>query len=142
MNFRTAAPLAALAVSLTGFALLVGCGKPALVDASGTWKLTPNTNSLKGFQPTLKIQAASGHLTGTLSYQGTLKVLERPIRDVRVEGDELFFTVTIPSITGSGADMNRKYRGRITGDSITGMCDVSWAGQPFSREWGAKRVKE
>ncbi len=143
MKFRAIAPLAALALSLTVFALLSGCAKPASVDPSGAWKLSSNTNSAKAFQQTLTIRRDNGHFAGTLTYQGTLKVLERAIQDVKVQGDELSFTVTIPSTTGSGPDTTRKYRGKISGDSIVeGVCDVTWAGLPYSRDWNAKRVKQ
>jgi hypothetical protein len=137
--------LTAAALGLTALALPLGCGmaaKKPTAEAAGTWKLAANTNSQTGFQQTLKIRRAGGRLAGTLSHTANARVEERVLEDVKLQGSELFFTVTIPPASGSGPGFTRRYRGEISGDAIKGKCDIQWAGQPYTRDWEAKRVRE
>jgi hypothetical protein len=140
MKSKINAWLTTAALGLTALALPLGCGeaKPT-VDPAGTWKLAANPNSKVGFQQTLKIRLEGGRLAGTLSYTANSRVDERVLEDVKLQGDELFFTVSIPPAAGSGATTTRRYQGKITGDTIKGKCDVKWAGEPYTRDWEAKR---
>jgi hypothetical protein len=141
MKSKIYAWLTAAALALAALALPLGCGQPKpTVDPAGTWTLAGNPNSKSGFQQTLKIRLQGGRLAGTLSYSANSRVEERVLEDVELRGSELFFTVTIAPATGSGPNTTRRYQGTISGDTIKGTCDVKWAGQPYTRDWQAKRL--
>jgi hypothetical protein len=114
--------------------------KGPTADAVGTWKLAANPNSKAGFQPTLKIRLEGGRLAGTLSQNPDPRYKDRVLEDVKLQGSELSFTVTIPAASGSGPNVTRKYQGKISGETIKGKCDIAWAGQPYSKDWEATRV--
>jgi hypothetical protein len=135
--------LATAVLALTALALPLGCGvagaKPT-VNPAGTWKLAASTNSQTGFQPTLKIRREGGKLVGTLS-RNTNRADDGVLEDLRLQGSELCFTVTIAS-SGGGPKATKSYEGTISGDTIKGKCDLEFAGRTHTRDWEAKRVKQ
>jgi hypothetical protein len=64
------------------------------------------------------------------------------LQDAKLKASEISFTVTVPPESGKGQNAVRKFHGKITGDMIQGTVETEWAGQPFSRDWEARRVKE
>lgn len=144
MTSRINAWLITAALALTALALPLGCGvgaaKPT-VNPAGAWKLAAGTNSQTDFQPTLTIRRAGGKLVGGLSHRTGSRIEDRPLQDVRLEGSELFFTVTIDS-SGGGPTMTRSYQGTISGDTIKGKIDIEFGGETRTRDWEAKRVSQ
>jgi hypothetical protein len=120
-------------------------------DPTGTWKVT-YTDSSKGqtnnsgksqtFQPTLKLKLEGDMLTGTLTRRRGQQDIEMVLQDAKLKASEISFTVTVPPESGKGQNAVRKFHGKITGDMIQGTVETEWAGQPFSRDWEARRVKE
>ena len=144
MKFQINAWFTTAALAVTACALPLGCGmaaaKPA-VNPTGAWALAAGANSQTGFKPTLKIRLEGGKLVGTLSHSTNSRVEDRVLQDVKLEGSELSFTLTVAS-SGGGPIMTRKYQGTISGDTIQGKLDIEWGGQTRTRDWEAKRVSE
>ncbi len=146
MKSQINAWLITAALALTALALPLGCGVAAAkptVNPAGRWKLAVGTNSQTGtgFQPTLSIRREGGKLVGGLSHSTNGRVEDRPLEDVRLEGSNLFFTVTVAS-SGGGPPMTRKYRSTISGDTIKGQVEIEFGGETRTRDWEAKRVSE
>jgi len=121
------------------------------VNPTGTWKVT-YTDSDKGqtnnsgksqtFQPTLKLKLEGNKLTGVLTRRRGQQDIEMVLQDAKLEASEISFTVIILPESGKGQNAVRKFHGKITSDTIQGTVETEWAGQPFTRDWEAKRVKQ
>lgn len=118
------------------------------VDPTGTWKIAtinPETKSKVSEAP-MKLKLEGGKLTGTITHQSTIngktRVLERVLKETKLQGDDISFTVSIPPVTGTGPEATKTYRGKITGDTMKGKVETEWNGTTFRRDWEAKRVKE
>lgn len=121
------------------------------VNPTGTWKVT-YTDSGKGqtnnsgksqtFQPTLKLKLEGDKLTGTLSRRHNQQDIEMVLQDAKLKAGDISFTVTVTPESGKGQNAVRKFHGKITGDMMQGTVETEWAGQPFTRDWEARRVKQ
>lgn len=117
------------------------------VDPTGTWKVIQYLTNIPSNFPehALKLEQKEGALTGTLSSASTGKhkshVKEWPLKEAKLQGDEIFFTVSHPLETGAG-DITTTYLGRIKGDTIKGALKVEVMGQSFTRNWEAARLKD
>jgi len=112
-------------------------------DPTGTW--TWSMQGRQGGTPrvsTLKLKADGEKLTGTLSTpagrQGG-EARETAIKDGKVKGDEISFSVTREF---NGNTMTSKYNGKVSGDAIKGKMEFERNGETQSRDWEAKRVTE
>ena len=116
-------------------------------DSTGTWKVTQHSTNAQASSPelTLKLELKEGALTGTLGSVSTAKrksrVKEWPIKDAKLQGDEISFTVSHPSEAVAG-DVTSIYQGKISGDTIKGTFKVEVLGQTFTRSWEAERLKD
>jgi hypothetical protein len=106
--------------------------------ADGTWTWT-----MQGRQGgpdrkmTLKLKTEDGKLTGKLSSPGrNQQTTETDIKDAKIKDGEISFSV-VREVQGN--TMTTKYSGKITGDTIKGKMEGERQGQPFSRDWEAKR---
>jgi len=142
-----------LSICLTTVLLILGvigasvrAGEPA-VNPSGTWKLAlTSTNTLvRPTENTLKLKLAGGTLTGTLSNVSTVngksRVYNWAIKEAKLQGNEISFTVTHPFEVGHGI-VTTRYEGKIEGDTIKGTCKIEFSGHTYTRGWEAERVKE
>ncbi len=120
----------------------------SVANPTGTWKLaTINAQTkAKGRESTLKLKFEGGKLTGTIDgrseVNGKVKVFEWAIKDAKVQGNEIAFTVSHPPTLGTGPDSTTRYEGRINGDLMKGTAETEWNGHTNKRDFEARRVKE
>lgn len=118
------------------------------VDPTGTWKLATINAETKAKSPerTLKLKLEGGKLTGTIdgrsSINGKVKLFEWPIKDTKLQGNDIAFTVTHAPVAGNGPDSTTTYEGRITGDAMKGTAETEWSGNTFKRDFEARRIKD
>jgi hypothetical protein len=106
-------------------------------DPTGTWTwTTPGRNGGQDRESTLKIKKEGDKYTGTLSgMQGR----ESKIDSIKVTGEEIAFDVTREF---NGNSFTAKYKGKVSGDTITGKITTERDGQSRERDWTAKRKKD
>jgi len=94
----------------------------------------------------MKLKLEGGKVSGSLTHKsninGTVRTTERLVKDGKLQGDIISFTVSFPPASGGGPDVTQSYRGKITGDTMKGTMELGWNGTTRTREWEAKRVKE
>jgi hypothetical protein len=118
------------------------------IDPTGTWKLTSikAETKAKGPERTLKLKLEAGKLTGTIDgrseVNGKVKIHEWPIKDAKLKGNDISFTVSHAPIAGSGPDSTTVYEGKLTGDTMKGTSQAEWNGNTHKRDFEARRVKE
>jgi len=117
-------------------------------DPTGTWKLTTINSETKAKNPerTLKLKLDGAQLTGTIDGRsennGKVKIFEWPIKDTKLQGNSISFTVTHPPTAGNGPDSTTVYEGKIIGDTMKGTAETEWNGNTFKRAFEARRIKE
>ncbi len=84
----------------------------------------------------------TGTITGRSNVNGNVRIFEWPIKDTRLQGNDISFTVTHAPVTGQGPDSTTVYEGKLTGETIKGQAETEWSGHTFKRGFEAKRVKE
>ena len=104
-------------------------------DPTGTWKWSVTFNDNK-FDITLKLKFADDKLTGTITGRNN--------EDIKIENGtfkdgEVAFSVTREG--QNGQKFTTKYKGKLSGDTITGKSESERDGQTRSRDWEAKREK-
>jgi hypothetical protein len=112
------------------------------VDPTGTWSWTrPGRNGGPEMKLTLKLKLEGEKVTGKVTSPGRQggDPVETDIKDGKIKGDEVSFTVTREF---NGNTMTQKYSGKVTADTIKGKIESERNGQPQSRDWEAKRVVE
>ncbi len=145
ISVQTAALTIAALVWSSGLSL---AADKSTVDPTGTWKLaTINSQTkAKGREATLKLKFQGGKLTGTIDgrseINGRVKMFEWAIKDTRLEGSDIAFTVTHPPTLGKGPDSTTTYAGKITGDTIKGTAETEWSGNIMKRDFEARRLKD
>jgi hypothetical protein len=108
-------------------------------DASGNWTWTrPGRNGGADVKMTLKLKVDGDKVTGKITSPGRQggDPVETDIKDGKIKGDEISFTVTREF---NGNTMTQKYNGKVTADAIKGKIESERNGQPQSRDWEAKR---
>lgn len=81
----------------------------------------------------MKLKMDGDKITGTIAgMQGR----ESKVENAKLAGDELSFDVTREF---QGNSFTMKYKGKISGDTITGKISSERDGQTRDREWTAKR---
>ncbi len=141
---------AALTVAVLAWPLgLVRAAEKGAVDPSGTWKITrfkPGTTNQIGSAETLKLKLETGKLTGTItgrsSINGKVKIFEWPVKDTKLDGDDIAFTVTHAPVVGQGPDSTTIFEGRMKGDGLKGKANEEWSGYTLTRDFEARRLKE
>lgn len=138
----------ALTLAITALTLRASAGEDkSAADPTSTWKIThaAPTPQAGSSELTLKLKLNGGELTGTLSSVSKVKhkprVKELPIKEAKLQGDEISFTVTRPSDAWHEA-VTSIYQGKISGDTIKGTFKVEVLGQTFTRDWEAERLKD
>ena len=96
-------------------------------DLTGTWT-GRLTDPMGGHEIVLRLKAESGKITGTLT-GGPPAGKEEALTDVRLEGDQLTFTVKAQGPQGESLEL--KYKGKVTGNRIQGthegpMGSIPW----------------
>ena len=151
MKLRNSIASATAALSIATCAWLSGecmAAEKSAVDPTGTWKLATINPETKAKSPerTLKLKLEGGELTGTIDgfsdINGKKKVFEWPIKDTKLKGNDISFTVTHAPVAGNGPDSTTTYEGKITGDAMKGTAETEWSGNTFKRDFEARRVKE
>jgi hypothetical protein len=146
-HIRSGAAALAIAACVWASTLGMAAEKPA-TDPTGTWKLTIINPKTKARTPerALKLKLEDGKLTGTIdgysSVNGKVKIYEWPIKDSKVHGNDISFTVTHAPVVGNGPDSTTIYQARITGDTIKGTAETEFNGSTFKRDFEARRVNE
>ena len=118
------------------------------IDSTGTWKLATINAQTKTKSPerTLKLKLEGGKLTGTIDNRseinGKVKMFEWAIKDAKLQGNAISFTVRHPPTYGKGPDSTTIYEGKITGDMMKGTAETEWSGNTMKRDFEARRVKE
>ncbi len=124
------------------FALAFVCAAQAQdkkADPTGTWSWTrQGRNGGADVKMTLKLKAEGDKLTGKLTSPGRQggDPVELEIKDGKVKGDEIAFTVTREF---NGNTFKQKYNGKVTADAIKGKIEFDRNGETQSRDWEAKR---
>jgi hypothetical protein len=100
-------------------------------DVAGTWKATAE-GPMGTIERTFVFQVDGTTLTGetTSSFTG-----KSEIRNGKVEGDNLSFTITVRF---QDNEMQMNYKGKVTGDDLKLTAE---GGNGMSIEWSGKRVK-
>jgi len=140
-TIRSLTRLALCAVLVLGF-LGVAQAQDKKADATGTWTWTrPARNGGTEQKITLKLKVEGDKVTGKVTSPGRqdAAAVETEIKDGKIKGDEISFTVTREY---NGNTMTQKYSGKVTADAIKGKIESERNGQPQSRDWEAKRVTE
>lgn len=108
-------------------------GASAAVNATGTWKwnIERDGNSL---ELTLKLKQEGEKLIGTSAWNNANEVT---IEDGTVKGDEVAFRVVRER---DGRKITSKYRGKISGDAITGKVRTDFTGDEQEFDWTPKRT--
>ena len=119
------------------------------IDPTGTWKIArinPDTKSKAGSEQTLKLKVENGKLTGSItgrsSTNGKVRSFEWAIKETKLQGNDVSFTVTHAPVIGEGPDSTTVYEGKITGDIMKRKLEMEFNGQTFKRDWEANRVKQ
>ena len=102
-------------------------------DPTGTWKWSVEPGDQKRVV-TLVLKLDGGKLTGTYG-SGTT---EAKIEDGKIEGDEVSFAV---SRVRGDRTFTTQYKGKVSGDAITGSAEFEREGKPEKAEWVAKRER-
>jgi hypothetical protein len=103
-------------------------------DPTGTWTWSVERGGEKR-EVTLKLAAAGGKLTGTVS---TGKDGETKIEDGTFKDGEVKFAVTRER---NGEKFTSTYSGKLSGDAIKGFYETTFGGKAQKRDWEAKRAK-
>jgi len=137
----------AAVLAITGLPLRAAAGDDkSAPNFTGTWKLTHSSTNTQArpAEYTLKLKLNGSALTGTLGNVSKVNGKSQPhewaITEAKVQGNEIFFTVTHPPVAGNGPDSTTTYKGEISGDIIKGTCELEWMGETHTRGWEAKRV--
>jgi hypothetical protein len=119
------------------------------LSPAGTWKVTmidPQTKNKMGSEETLKINLEAGKLTGTITHRsnvnGSVRVYESAIQEIKLQGTDISFTFSHPPHVGRGPDVACTYQGKLAGDAIKGKIEQDWSGHTFRRDWQARRIAE
>ena len=87
-----------------------------------------------------------GKLSGTITHRSNVNgkeiIRESPLKETKLQGSEISFTVSHPPHVGAGPDVTLNYQAKISGDGIKGKQEGEWSGATIARNWEAKRVKE
>jgi len=151
MKSRNSLHLTTAALTTIAFTWCLQMGMAAektSIDPSGIWKLAminPETKA-KSHERILKLKLDGGQLTGTIDgfsdINGKKKIFEWPIKDTKLQGNGISFTVTHAPVVGKGPDSTTVYEGKITGDTMKGTAETEWSGNTFKRDFEARHVKE
>jgi len=99
-------------------------------NVSGTWEWTmPGSTGKERF--VLKIEQEFQNARGTLTAGSS----EMPVRDVKISGDQVSFTV---DQAAGGKAVSVRYEGRVNGDTIQGVIHNP-DGQSEGKGWTARR---
>jgi hypothetical protein len=111
--------------------------KPAAgkLDPTGQWTWTITTPNGQTFEPKLTLKLEGGKLSGSMSGRGGN---ERPIEEATLTKDEISFKVVRER---DGRKSTMTYKGKLSGDTITGTMAGTFGDQERSNPWEAKRVK-
>ena len=107
-------------------------------DVTGTWTWTvKGRNGGADRKITAKFKVDGDKVTGKVNAPGRDgQDRESEIKDGKIKGDELSFSVTREM---NGNSMTTKYSGKVTGDAIKGQTEFERNGETMKRDWEAKR---
>ena len=141
--------LLSLIISLSCAALYLGVAVQAQTQTtgpSGTWKWSiPGRNGGPDREFNLKLKADADKLTGILTPpgRGDTPGTGIEIKDGKIKGDEISFTIARPGRDG-GDPVVTKYSGKVSGNTIEGKIQApDRDGTPqTARDWKAERKVE
>jgi hypothetical protein len=133
--------LVPIAAALLFFVGITARAEDKKADPTGTWTWSmPGRNGGPDREQTLKLKAEGDKLTGTMSSPARGgESRETKIEHGKVTGDEVSFDVTREF---NGNSFTSKYKGKVSGDTITGKISTERDGQTRDRDWTAKRKAE
>lgn len=106
----------------------------AAENPTGTWKWTaPGKNQSREMSVTLKLDGDK--LTGSVPGRDGKEIA---IEAASFKDDEVAFAVTRER---EGQKFVIKFKGKVSGDTITGKTEMERDGKANSRDWEAKRAK-
>jgi len=118
MRLRTSTWLAALSVGvLVGLVATTARARDEKANVTGTWKWSFTGQNGQTFETTLKLKQDGEKLTGTVTGRNNQEI---EIKDGKVSGDEVTFTVTRER---NGQTFTQKYKGKATADTIEGKIE-------------------
>jgi len=136
MRLRTSTWLAALSVGvLVGLVAATARARDEKANVTGTWKWSFTGQNGQTFETTLKLKQDGEKLTGTVTGRNNQEI---EIKDGKVSGDEVTFTVTRER---NGQTFTQKYKGKATADTIEGKIEFERNGETQMRDWKAKKEK-
>ena len=121
--------------------VLVIVGAAALARAddkpnpTGTWKWTVTYNN-QSREVTLKLKLDGDKLSGAMVGRNNT---ETAISDATYKDGEVSFKVVRER---NGVKMTSTYKGKVSGDTITGKISTERDGNTNTRDWEAKRAKD
>lgn len=104
-------------------------------DPTGTWKWSVTFNN-QTRESTLKLKLEGDKLTGTMLGRDNQEIA---IEDAQYKDGEVSFKVTRER---DGQKFIRKYKGKVSEDTIKGKMEFERNGQKNERDWEAKREKK
>ncbi len=139
MNLLRGFGIAMLAagLALAGLSAVVRADEGKLArNATGTWKSTFETPNGQTIVTTFQLKQDGTKLTGTVTGRRGQK---SKIEEGKVKDGEVSFQVTRER---QGQKFTIKYHGKQDGDTIKGSMEIDRGeGEPFKRDWEAKREK-
>lgn len=138
MNLKNASSLLKISVfSLITCALMaVAQAEPSKADGTWTWTMQ-GRNGGPERKLTLTLKTEGKKLAGKLTSPGRDgQTNETEIKDGKIEGDEISFSVTRE---WNGNKVTSQYKGKVTANSIKGKIEFERDGEKQSRDWEAKR---
>ena len=136
MKIRFNPSLKQFAVTLLALASLAVANA---ADVSGAWTwTTPGRNGGPDHTTTLTQKADGAALSGKIANPGRDgKIVETPIADGKVDGDNITFAV-VRQVKGNSVTNN--YSGTLAADKITGKISFIRDGDLQSRDWVAQHA--
>jgi hypothetical protein len=135
---RIIIPIAAALFLLAG---ITAQAQDKKADPTGTWTWTmQGRDGGPGREQSLKLKVEGDKLTGAIvspARDGGTR--ETKIENAKITGEEISFDVTREF---GGNSMTSKYKGKVSGDTITGKISTERNGETRDRDWTAKRKKE
>jgi hypothetical protein len=134
----TCMQLAACALLLAG---INAQAQDKKADPVGTWTWSVPGRDGATFEQTLKLKMEGDKLAGVIVGNRGGTATETKIEMAKLTGDELSFQVTRER---QGNSFTTKYKGKISGDTITGKMTTPGrdGGEARDRDWEAKRKKD
>jgi hypothetical protein len=127
-----------IASTIAAAVVLLGLSLPGQLlasDMGGNWKWQITPQEGDAINMSAKFTVDNGKLTGTFLDGYDQQTFD--IKDGKVDGDNVSFTVTRPL---NDITITVKYAGKLSGDTVTGTMEIKIGdGDPTKADWKAER---